>query len=888
MRNTLSLALIAVLGGCTNGLGNGLQVRGKLASEFVDLTAARSADSGTVDTLVAVPHTRGVPYLEGSHSVPADADANFEITVEDSYDHLFMFVDSTTEDPTVLGFLAMPAGGGSVVNMTTSDAVSDVNTGELNPEDGEAVAEAGLASTFGLTDDQFALLARGDDAYKNISNAWLNRDPDTGVRSRADVNFWFEGSFANSDVPGSALFRGGSLALDTNDPSLVDRIDDACDGALAVELVPPAPVVLDGVTYGPTTPITNAASTACSDGPMSFQVWDDGGVSAALPGFTEPLPSGWWIWNVDGVEMGFFQLDHTLPVGANDQPQVPVPTLEVTETNGGVDVQVQWWVHDGAEFVRFTDLDLLQRILANVGVSVSGDFAEGEWEGGWEDDRALTGVFFDGWTLDGSGQGTGDIVGEISLGYQLAGTQVVFSWRGNAQCGNNVLEPEEVCDSDNDVSATCADFGLFEPGFVSCSNCELDPSTCARGPSATRVSGSQLAFSIGDEIVANTIAFEVTTDTFDFEGVDLWASLSRDASIQGLLPLAPGEDGVFHVGRLGFEETAFVAFQVQSPGVSTGSERLVLSDGPPDALNPPTVLWEGDTETWTVRTAQDASSSHISSTSLRDDGAPLGALQRVVVGGQTADLGLTKRIDLHAATSAAWVSRNVSLESVSLLAWEAGTLTPARLCLDEACTAESNPVLDALVAYAPDSTAIDWEATLTYRVADTLASQVTSSAVVYESATGLQGPSNGVPGATMTPASNALQLSIDDTNPAPSVADPTYWVLLSIDNPSAHDIVVDDVGFALPEHVTVIDQVYWGDESALGINLDPTFIDLADGSQSLVHRGRWPVAANSTSTFQAKIQIDGTPGAYSISPWVGIGETKVTVDTPLVVTLSGS
>ncbi|TNE88132.1 MAG: hypothetical protein EP330_15860 [Deltaproteobacteria bacterium] len=885
MRVPAALSLI-LLTACGNGLGDGLQIRGKLGAEFGGTPAARSADSGTVDTLVAVPHTGGVPFWDAVATAEADADARFEITIEQYYDHVLMFVDSTTDpDPTVLGFLAMPAGSDSVVNLTTSDATSDVNAGDVTADEGEALGSEDVSTELGLTAEQFAQLARGDDAFKNISNGWLNRDGDT--YTSAGVSYWFEGSFESADTPGAAAFRPPGIGFGTNDPALVASLPQICSGERSIELVPPGPVTFGGATYGPDTPLTNANLDQYCQGALGFGEYP-GELWMSIPGeLQSELPSGWWLWNVDGEEIGFYKLDYTLPVDADNHPTVPIPTLDITETGGAVEARITWWVHDGSNYVEFTDLALLERLFASVGIHVSTDGSKGQWEQGWDANLPLDQATFEGWTLDGTGQTEGQVVGEISLAYVLAGTQYMFSWRGNPVCGNNWAEGDEECDG-SDVGVTCEDLGLIHGGYVSCSECAYDTSTCAEGLLGTRVSSDQLAFSLsGGSIDANTIAWEVAADAFTYEGTDLWATLSQDSTLTGLLPLASGEDGVRHIGRgMQSGDAVLVAFQVASPGVTTGAERLQIWDGPPDALNPPTLLWEGPNETWTVRTAQSSVNNTITTIDTPDDGAPLGALQRVIVSGTADGLGGTGRIDLHAATDLDWRSDYIELESVAIEAWQAGTSTAARLCADEACTSEANPLQDALIAYVPDDAAVDWQATFTFRMAATLPTPVTNAALVHDSATGLQGPA-GVPGVGLFPAANALTLTLDDTFIPPSVADPTSWLLMEVHNPTDHDIMADGVGFDLPDHVTVIDLVGWHDQGGLGWDVPPNLLATPDGTRMLVY-DRLVIPANSSADFQARLQFDGTLGVYPIDPFVVIGDTEITADAPLVFPFDGS
>ena len=576
------LVLLALSGACGDSLSDGLQIRGRVGATYGQAARAWATEPGTVDTLVAVPHISGTAYLGGTLTATAEAGKGFELTVDQSYDYVLMLVDTQTADePIILGYVAMEAGEGTVVNVTTSDASSDVNLGDLQDTGGEVVSGNDLASTFHLTQEEFSTLGRGDDAFKNISNLWLNNDPTTGIWVRPDLNFWFEGSFDDAGSAGTAAYAGASIALTTNYAALVAGFDDACTGALSVELVPPAAVTLGDKTYGPDAPVSNAVMEpgACGSSDLHLQQNPEGIYIAIAGSATTQLPAGWWILKVGGTQIGRFQLDLALPTDASGHPAVPVPSLDLTERAGGVDTAVRWSLWNGTDYTQVADLGLIEKLFAESAIRFLTEDLGGEWQGGWDADPVVTGGAFEGWTLDGSGNTAGQIARTVAVGYLLAGSQVMFSWTGNAICGNGRKEGDEECDGS--PLDTCDSLGMFEPGTVTCSSdCKLEWD-CPTGAAVSWVSGA-LAHAPAEHAImfvdasAGGVGYgmylgvSVEPDADAVGGRPLWARLDLGAgTAPGVIGLGTGEDGLYSLGQLEVGTSATAWFWVElCPGLT--------------------------------------------------------------------------------------------------------------------------------------------------------------------------------------------------------------------------------------------------------------------------------------------------------------------------------
>jgi hypothetical protein len=696
---------------------------------YGQITAAKGADEGTVDTLVAVPHTAGSAAIEYTTTVSADAGDKFEITVDATYDHLLMLVDTTSaEDPTILGYLSMSAGDGTVVNVTTTDASSDVDMGEVEAEDGEAVSSESLAGVFELSDSEFAALADGDDAFKNISNIWLNYDADSGEYVRPDLNFSFRGDFSDSATAGAFSFGSVWPVINTNHPALVAGFSDACAGDLSVQIVPPGEVALDnGSTFGPDTPLTNTdLNEWCSGAGLSMQQWSTGSEVAIAfgGGVTTQLPSGWWTLEVDGAEVGAFQLDLAMPTDATGAPAVPVPSLELTEDAAGIDAVVKWWAYDSGSgaYVQVEDVALIEKLFAQSAISFSEENSTGEWEGGWDADPVITSGRFDGWTLDGTGATSGKIAREVVVAYQMAGSQYVFTWGGNAICGNGTPEGDEECDGS--PVDTCATLGLFEPGTVECnSDCEqvID---CPEGAVVEWLSGAPLAeddgsyideamrtlpfFAYGGPDITALVGVRVEPDAYEvLQHGPVFAELVLDPAEPGLV--VPG--GPVSLGTLELGQAATAWFHVtHCPGGAASTcvaatpsltqASLVLSGGSPGGA----ALVTLDLPDLLVVEAVEKVDGHTASSG--PDQPVLGGVHEVVAEFPADPIStLTGAESHHGVTPQVASSSAETLELLALeLSYTTATGAAVDMCADPYCVGLlPDPILDLAYAYSETS-----------------------------------------------------------------------------------------------------------------------------------------------------------------------------------------
>lgn len=897
--------LLTLLTGCGEDPPSSLFISGVIDPAYGSLPGSQpqampqadeQAPPIVVDTVVAMPHDKGFvgSHLYGSEVVVAAGPGDsFALPVDPDRDYVVMLADTqSTAFPRIAGYVTLGAGDASVVAIPMSQATGNVELSTVSPQGNEAQSEATLgelAAVFQLSEAELAQVGLSDDAYKHLANAWVNWHPSSGTWYGFRGGFVFSSDF-DSQIgadPDGLGYEGVYLDIATNDPAVLGGFDAICDDALDVSLIPPGPVQGVGIAWDPDNPPSNESGMtrwgpdSCGND-TSFRAYRSSGevILQFGGGPVDAELEGVWRLVVGGQPVASFDLAIARPLRDGRPAGIVATPQPVTGADGVLDrIDLGWAYWDGAWTTASPALR--ERLLRSSHAGVT-DHLGGV-------DPALPGPeegLLDTWTpidswVFGAASGAERSIYELVAGYDLGGQSYRFVHRSteHTACGDGIVNGAEACDGNDLGGATCESLGLSGPGLPTCSpDCTLDGSSCNQGLTAERVSADTLAFA-PDAITANTVAWRIVNDGVGHEGVDLWASLVGVGAEP--LPLAPEEDGLAHIGRLAVGEEAFVAFQVGMPA-GPAEARLVLADGPPDPIAPPAVVWEGPVLSWAVQSSMAAANASVTEHEALDEGAPIGSRQRVVLRGNTGNLFGDRRIDLHAAVAQGWRSAHTSLEGVTITGTVGGT--PVDLCLDPGCVEQSSVVTNQLFVFAPLSMPLEYEATLTFRVNGFEPTRALSSATTHEGANG-PAHASSLPKGTLPFSTNALVVTVTDAGGMPLTPSSASTILLvDVVNPTAYDVVVDEVGLVLPDHVNVTEDVFWHDHDVTTDDFHHP-ANVADGS--LIHRGRLRVPAGGLATFQVEVTVDGTPGLYAIDPWVRIGATRIDVDEPVLVVLEG-
>ena len=215
---------------------------------------AIAISSGTVDKVVAIPTWQG-SYGPASFDsmVTADVanDGSFSLNIGASYEWVILLTDSTATDATekVAGYVVLTVDDNeNLVAFSGSTMSSNVDLGTLSKSGNEAQSSRTAednSSSFNLTLDQLASMARSDDGYKHLINLYLNYDPVTKIAYAASLQYgWKMGVIADVGnivpQPPSLNYLPGGFDITIETAAISEALKDGiCGMTTPVELVPP-------------------------------------------------------------------------------------------------------------------------------------------------------------------------------------------------------------------------------------------------------------------------------------------------------------------------------------------------------------------------------------------------------------------------------------------------------------------------------------------------------------------------------------------------------------------------------------------------------------------------------------------------------------------------
>jgi hypothetical protein len=387
-----------------SSLGLGAHRRGGLGT----LGLPGIDDSTTIDRVAAVPHFRGSVKEEHRSlitSVPLGADGSFALELATVFDWVLLLEDSTAgPEERVRAYVTIGDVHGSLTNLPVSAARSNLDLGTLRGSGDEAQGTTTMetaSQSFSLSLSTLTQMAKVDDAYRNVINAYLNWDPATRVYYDVVPQVVWSDYLAKvvdgSTGPDRYTFLGYGLWIPTNDPRL--DVAGICDGSKKLHIVPPADVrVGTGETFGPGKPFQmsgppQGGGGGCSD-QMFMSVGANGdGVSVIStpvsyhPEFPTPhfvdVVQGWWRLEQDGEVLAQFDLGLAAPVDGDMRPTGVVPvgrsTVDGSSMVTGLDLEWVRWDAASAAYVA-VEVETLAQLLGMTALTFWGRTGPGGTE----------------------------------------------------------------------------------------------------------------------------------------------------------------------------------------------------------------------------------------------------------------------------------------------------------------------------------------------------------------------------------------------------------------------------------------------------------------------------------------------------------------------------
>ena len=314
-----------------------------------------------VDTLVAIPHKSGnidEGVFGSIKTATINDDGSFSIDITTNYDWVLLLVNSaataaadkvvayvtipgttdtgtTDTNNTLVDFPATQLSGNSISLGTVSAgaqlqyAVADQNTGDM-------------AQHMKFTLEDLNQMAKYDDAYQHLSNAYLNYTESTGVFYFPTPSPTWTGTQVYKlnntfSSPDDLVYQGTQYTLTTNNRSL--SLNDICNGDVEFGLYAPESITVNmsGTIYDAAQGMLNNSMMRngdyCYNDTMNIDQ-SRNGLRMAFPtgdgGFKSSV-SGLWELREDGNTLASFDFDKAKPVYSPDN--IPVDFIPVVKVN---------------------------------------------------------------------------------------------------------------------------------------------------------------------------------------------------------------------------------------------------------------------------------------------------------------------------------------------------------------------------------------------------------------------------------------------------------------------------------------------------------------------------------------------------------------------------
>jgi hypothetical protein len=338
---------------------------------------------------------------ESVSAVIDSTSGSFSLSLGKDNDWLLVLINSAaTGTGRYVGSVALnTASADSLLNLpATSASISSFVLGTVSrpePLSGDAVSAATVTATsFNMTAEQLALVAKNDDLFRNAMNIVNNYGTLAGAVGGVDVYYYMRPDFSwtgdystltSTYSSPSMTFKGMSFQLDTNSTSIT--MDMLCSaGTTTLKLIPPA-AISDGAghAYDPTTPITNADATCTgitggqqAGGTNFFATNVFGGtMSYSVQADFQTVPSGEWIWQEDDVTRAAFDIKTVNPpLTPADGPSGFVPSFKINVDPADqriTSVDIKWFyydaVHDVYVEVAPADLKIVKHFVEQAEVA---------------------------------------------------------------------------------------------------------------------------------------------------------------------------------------------------------------------------------------------------------------------------------------------------------------------------------------------------------------------------------------------------------------------------------------------------------------------------------------------------------------------------------------
>lgn len=389
-----------------------------LSGQLAISSALNFAGASAPDTIYAIPaNTIENIYSfskENLKTISVGADGSFTASVDaNKGDMLFVAFDSKAANRMdgIRGVLSVKDDSGSLLRIPAQDGKAAVDLGTMTNSSGKEFVSGkktdDVQSSFSLDLAKMKELARTDDSSRQLINVAAN------IRENGD--FFFAKPYMVFNGKSSSIKNTFSQATDSkyNGYGLYFvarwngiKPEDFCSGGGAahkLKLIPPTNVKPklcknnDCTDFAEYTVLTNdntgglqsegSNRSACmseafaNDG--QFYIYKESrngfeppfGFNWGGGGYNGKMPEGVWVLQLDGAEVGRYDLKSADPINSNEKIVVYAPSIKATVdgSNKLTKVEIEWslWNSATSSYDKVDDASSFARNVKEVGVEVA-------------------------------------------------------------------------------------------------------------------------------------------------------------------------------------------------------------------------------------------------------------------------------------------------------------------------------------------------------------------------------------------------------------------------------------------------------------------------------------------------------------------------------------
>jgi len=434
-------------------------------------TTLKSLGATTKDTLTATQLVCGFGIIEASLQgdyTPAvqaavEKDGSFTLPIEESTidaDNYILLITNPNAEKLrdrVTAVLAIENGTYRMIEMPTSEALNDIDFGQLIQDGDEALSNIDITNqaVFNLPDDKLLEISKIDDVFKDAKNRYINGSmyPEKYFKTHLIFGLTMQdmSSFNNTWTdPEKNIYTGYGLYFDDIRVKEQAELDEILHGKKLMTITFPSEIKIEGLLRSSITNSDMKLTQSLSDG---SEWWgNDQGLSiCGKPNSgnnhielriqntdTSGSAQGWWTITVDDKIIAEFDTSSLTPFDGDGKIKYYIPSIkiETNSTDTVTKILIRWYQYDASSgtLKLIPDDTIFNRIITNLGLELC------DWSGTTDSNNSRISEIIDHatneitkfsreWKYFGNSSTTNAVLEDLGLGINFGSSSIRYDFR---------------------------------------------------------------------------------------------------------------------------------------------------------------------------------------------------------------------------------------------------------------------------------------------------------------------------------------------------------------------------------------------------------------------------------------------------------------------------